>query len=150
MTHTSTLGAMRLLQSADVFRARLSSEFSAVHGLSVNEFMVMMHLDQAPNSRLSRAELAKRIHVSASTVTRMLAPMEKIGLVAREPDPRDARFAFMKLTSTGETRLSEAKATFDKQAGYLFQDRWENDEVATLTDLLRRFVAGRAGDLSAQ
>lgn len=150
MTHTSTLGALRLLQSADLFRARLSTEFSAVHGLSVNEFLVMMHLDQAQNSRLSRAELAKRIHVSASTVTRMLAPMEKVGLVTREADPRDARFAFVKLTLTGETRLSEAKSTFDKQAGYLFQDRWENSEVDALTDLMKRFVIGRAGDLTAQ
>jgi len=148
MTSLQTTNALRLLQSADEFQARLSGEFAAVHGLSVNEFFLLMHLERATNRRLSRVDLARRMHVSASTVTRMVAPMEKIGIVAREIDAHDARFAFVVITKAGRTRLSEARATFEKQAGYLFQDRWKDAELEQLSGLLHRLVAGSLSNLT--
>ncbi|MCC5982018.1 MAG: MarR family transcriptional regulator [Oceanicaulis sp.] len=148
MTRLQTKNALRLLQAADEFQARLSGEFAAVHGLSVNEFFLLMHLERATNQRLPRVELAKRMHVSASTVTRMVAPMEKTGMVAREVDGRDARFAYVVITAAGQTRLSEARATFGKQADYLFEDRWDASELEQLSQLLHRLVAGSVSNLS--
>ena len=148
MTQTQTTNALRLLQAADALRAKVSGEFSAVHGISVNEFFMLMHLEQAARSRLPRVELSKRMHVSASTVTRMAAPMEKIGLLSRKVDERDARLAFVVLTDTGKERLEEAKATFAKQAGYAFQDRWTEEDLSTLAALLFRLVAGSGANLS--
>ncbi len=148
MDNLSSINALRLLQSADEFRARLSGEFSAVHGISVNEFFLLMHLDQAASNRLPRVELAKRMHVSASTVTRMVAPMEKIGVVVREIDARDARFAFVAITKAGRTKLSEAQTTFAKQAGYAFQDRWETSELEQLSNLLYRLIVGSSANLT--
>ncbi len=142
------INALRLLQSADVLKARLSGEFSAVHGLSVNEFFLLMHLERASLNRLSRAELAKRMHVSASTVTRMAAPMEKLGLLDRQLDERDARLAFVVLTETGRSRLLEAKETFAKQAGYMFEDRWDEAELEQLSSLLYRLVSGSSANLT--
>lgn len=148
MTDQHTINALRLLQAADDFRAGLSHELAAVHGISVNEFLLMLHLERAAASRLSRVDLAKRMHVSASTITRMAAPMEKIGLVDREVDDRDARLAFVVITEAGRTKLSEAKATFAKRAGYLFDDRWEDAEVERFASMLRRLIAG-SGDTLA-
>jgi DNA-binding MarR family transcriptional regulator len=108
-----------------------------------------MHLEQAPIQRLSRVELAKRLHVSASTVTRMAAPMEKIGLVAKQADERDARLSFVVLTRTGRKRVLEARATFTKQAGYVFQDRWKDKDLEKLTELLHRLVTDAPGDLTS-
>ncbi|MDW3223083.1 MAG: MarR family transcriptional regulator [Paracoccaceae bacterium] len=148
MNDISSINALRLLQSADAFRARLSGEFAAVHGLSVNEFLLLMHLDHAENARLARVELARRMHVSASTVTRMVAPMEKTGLVRREVDGRDARFAFVVISKAGQTKLQETRATFQKQAGTLFQDRWSAEELESLSRLLNRLVVGSASNLT--
>ncbi len=148
MTDLKMINALRLLQSADEFRARLSGELSAVHGISVNEFFLLMQLEKAPKQRLSRVELAKRMHVSASTVTRMVAPMEKIGMVDREVDQRDARLAFVVLTDAGRERLAEAKPTFAKQASYVFQDRWTEEELQQFSDLLFRLVAGTPANLT--
>lgn len=139
---------LRLLQSADQIRARLSGEFSSVHGLSVNEVFLLMHLEQAPLFRLSRVELAKRMHVSASTVTRMAAPLEKIGVVSRQADSRDARLAFVVLTPTGRERVRDARVTFAKQAGYVFRDRWTDEELEQLSGLLHRLIADAPGDLT--
>lgn len=148
MDDICAINALRLLQSADEIKARVSGEFSAVHGLSVNEFFLLMHLAQATLNRLSRAELARRMHLSASTVTRMAAPMEKTGLLAREVDTRDARLAFVVLTDAGRKRLGEARATFSKQAGYAFKDRWERAELDRLSELLYRLVVGTSANLT--
>ena len=69
MTDTHTTLALRLLQVTDDFRAGLSGELSAVHGISVNEFLLLLHLERSAAKRLSRVDLAKRMHVSASTVS---------------------------------------------------------------------------------
>ncbi|KZY48712.1 MarR family transcriptional regulator [Roseovarius sp. HI0049] len=148
MTDTYTTNALRLLQLADDFRAGLSGEFSAVHGISVNEFLMLLHLERSASNRLSRVELAKRMHVSASTITRMAAPMEKIGLVDRETDQRDARLVFVVATDAGREKLSEALATFSKRAGYLFEDRLENQEVDQFASMLRRLIAGTGDTLA--
>jgi DNA-binding MarR family transcriptional regulator len=140
MTETQTTSALRLLQAADAFRAGLSGEFSVVHGISVNEFLLLLHLDRAPSNRLPRVDLGKRMHVSASTITRMTAPMEKIGLLSRDTDQRDARLSFVVITKSGQEKLSEALATFGKRAGYLFEGRCSAEELAALSSLLRRLA----------
>ncbi|WP_285801562.1 MarR family winged helix-turn-helix transcriptional regulator [Falsiruegeria litorea] len=139
---------LRLLQSADQIKARLSGDFASVHGLSVNEVFLLMHLGQAPLHRLSRVELAKRMHVSASTVTRMAAPLEKIGVVARQTDERDARLAFVVLTESGLEKVHEARVTFTKQAGYIFRDRWTEEDLEQLSGLLHRLIADAPGNLT--
>lgn len=148
MTDLHTTNALRLLQAADDFRAGLAGEFSAVHGISVSEFLMMIHLERSAANRLSRVDLAKRMHVSASTITRMAAPMEKIGLVDREVDERDARLVFVVATNAGREKLSEALATFSKRAGYLFGDRWEDEEMDQFASMLRRLIAGTGDTLA--
>ena len=148
MNDIQVINTLRLLQSADELKAKLSGEFSAVHGVSVNEFFLLLHLQKSPRHRLARVELAKRMHVSASTVTRMAAPMEKIGLLGREDDERDARLSYVVLTEAGTTRLIEAKSTFAKHAGYAFQDRWTHAELEQLSELLLRLVTGTTGNLT--
>ncbi len=148
MNDLNFTNALRVLQSADIIKARLSGEFSSVHGLSVSEFFLLMQLERSTSQRLSRVELARRLHVSASTVTRMAAPMEKLGLLAREADERDARLAFVVLTKAGKTKLREARATFAKQATYVFQDRWTEAELEQLSALLHRIVADSPANLT--
>jgi len=148
MTDIKFTNTLRLLQSADHIKARLTGEFSSIHGLSVNEFFLMMHLERADRHRLSRTELAKRMHLNASTVTRMAMPMEKLGFFTRQADERDARLAFVVLTDTGLERLQEARATFAKKAGQIFADRWNDEDLENLSKLLHRLVADSDGSLT--
>ena len=148
MSDPHTTSALRLLQAADDFRAGLAGEFSAVHGISVNEFLMMLYLERSATNRLSRVELAKRMHVSASTITRMAAPLEKIGLLGRQVDDRDARLAFVVITEAGREKLSEAITTFAKRAGYLFDDGWEDAEVDQFASMLRRLISGTGDTLA--
>jgi len=85
-----------------------------LHGISLNEFMILFYLNSAPEEKMRRIDLAERVGLSASGVTRMLLPMEKIGLVERAASARDARVSFVKLSSGGKRIFIEALATMDQ------------------------------------
>ncbi|MDF1739462.1 MAG: MarR family winged helix-turn-helix transcriptional regulator [Verrucomicrobiales bacterium] len=78
-------------------------------GISVTEFLVMLHLSNSPNKKMRRIDLAEKIGLTASGVTRLLNPMQKIGLVEKEESVRDARVSLVKLTSAGEKMFEDAE-----------------------------------------
>ena len=106
-----------------------------------------MHLERRRCGVLTRVDLAKRLHASPSTVTRMAAPMEKTGLVARQPDPRDARLACVTLTEAGLTLVGDVRKTLERRSAELFRDRWSETEISTLAKMLGRLTAGEPGNL---
>ncbi len=148
MTDTSLTSTLRLLRAASLLEERVSGALASVHGLGLKEAFLLMHLENEPQHKLTRVDLSRRLHMSASTVTRMAAPLEKIGLVAREADARDARLAFVVLTEAGKTKVSEVRTTLAAQAERIFQDRWTAEEVSSLSDLLGRLVANAHGELA--
>jgi DNA-binding MarR family transcriptional regulator len=90
-------------------QAVLTRRFDAnLSGLSLSEFMILSQLHEAVGERIRRVDLAERIGLTASGITRLLAPMEKIGLVDRETDPRDARVSYVVLASGGRKKFSDA------------------------------------------
>jgi DNA-binding MarR family transcriptional regulator len=76
-------------------------------GLGLSDFVILYHLSQAEDEKLRRVDLAEKVGLTASGVTRLLAPMEKIGLITREADARDARVSFVLLAPGGKRLLSE-------------------------------------------
>jgi DNA-binding MarR family transcriptional regulator len=90
----------------------------SVHGISLSEFMVLHHLNYAQNQVMSRTELADAVNLTASGVTRLLTPLEKIHLVEKEKNNRDARVSLVKLTFTGRDIYKYAflscKSTLDE------------------------------------
>ncbi|MDD4151283.1 MAG: MarR family transcriptional regulator [Candidatus Gracilibacteria bacterium] len=77
-------------------------------GIGFNDFIVLYHLNQAPENKLKRIELAEKVGLTASGVTRLLLPMEKIGLIIKESNPNDARVSLVILAPGGKTKLDEA------------------------------------------
>lgn len=96
--------------------ARLSKRVGnhlSVHGLSLTEFLVMRYLHGAPRKAVPRIELAEHLGMSASGITRLVAPMEKNGIVEKEANPRDARQSLVKLSETGQRLYVEARQSFE-------------------------------------
>lgn len=114
MNLAMTLAAL----NAQVIR-RVDSSLS-LHGISFTEFMVMQHLKESVNQCMRRIDLAEQIGLTASGVTRLLSPMEKIGLVQKEKNPRDARVSLVKITETGVQMLADASVSFERSAEKLF------------------------------
>lgn len=148
MSNPSLASVIALLRAHARIEEQFGHSLGSVHGLALKELLLLMHLERAPKTRLSRIDLAKRLHVSASTVTRMTAPLEKLGTVSRQADARDARLAYVVLTPAGQKLVANARATLERMAGDLFKDRWTRQEIATLAELLGRLTAGLPGDLA--
>ncbi len=91
--------------------ARIDAELGAAHGLSLSDFAALHHLSQAPGERLRRVDLARRLALTPSGVTRLLAPLERRGIVAREADGEDARASYAVLTRSGKTLAADAAET---------------------------------------
>ena len=147
MMNPTFIATLNLLRANALMEERFAGELASVHGIDINEALLLMHLERAPLNRLSRIDLAKRLHLSPSTVTRMAMPMEKTGLVARQPDPRDARLAYVVLTKAGLKLVKEVRATLESRSADFFRDRWASEEIATLAGLLARLTANEPGDL---
>ena len=116
---------------------RVDSQLS-VHGISFTEFMVLYHLNYSPNSIMRRIELAESIGLSASGVTRLLLPMEKIGLVNKEANPRDARVSLVKLTKAGKNLFSNCENSLNQGAETIIGSLSEKqrDKFQVLSDML--------------
>jgi DNA-binding MarR family transcriptional regulator len=81
---------------------------SGLGGLGFNEFIILYHLSQAKDEKLRRIDLAEKVGLTASGVTRILLPMEKVGFVKSGENEQDARVRFVKLAAGGKTKLVEA------------------------------------------
>jgi DNA-binding MarR family transcriptional regulator len=90
------------------FQMELSRRLDAkLNGISFNEFIILYHLSQADDQKMRRIDLAEKIGLTASGITRLLLPMEKIGLIKKETNEHDARVSYVVLVSGGKTKLAE-------------------------------------------
>ncbi len=148
MSNSSFSAVLHLLRAHSRLEEKFTGPLGSVHGLALNEVLLLMHLERAPMQRLSRIDLAKRLSVSASTVTRMAAPLEKLRLVSREADARDARLSYVVLTKAGVRLVTDARQTLEQLSAEVFKDRWTETEIQQLDKLLSRMTASQPGDLS--
>ena len=149
MKHPASHAALRLIRAQSHLQNRFAAELGGVHGLSVNELMLLMHLEQAPGGRLRRVDLAERLDLSQSGVTRRVAPMEKLGWVERASDPRDARVGYVVLSAAGRRLAREGAKTLAQMSAALFGDHWTERELDTLGRLLGLLTANLPGQLGA-
>ncbi|MET8718783.1 MarR family winged helix-turn-helix transcriptional regulator [Streptomyces misionensis] len=131
--------ALRLMRAQAALARRFDARLGGLHGVSLADFTLLLRLSQAPGGRMRRVDLAEALGLTASGVTRALAPLERIGLVTREPDARDARVAYASLTGTGREQLSRMRATAEETADELFAaPAWDERDIPLLAGLLSR------------
>ena len=81
---------------------------ASLWGIWFNDFIVLYYLNQSIDKKLRRIDLAEKVWLTASGVTRLLLPMEKIWLVSKEVNQFDARVSYVVLAKWWETKLEEA------------------------------------------
>ncbi len=108
----------------------------SVHGINFSEFMILFHLDQAIEKKMRRIDLAQKIGLSASGITRLVLPMEKIGLVHKEANKRDARVSLVKISSSGERILQESTISLNAASQVVLSDLKEKNIREMLNTLI--------------
>lgn len=110
----------------------------SVHGLGVSEYLVLLQLVDAPDFTMRRIDLADSVGLTASGVTRLLNPMEKIGLVKKTASSRDARVSLVTLSSAGKRTLEEVGVAVNDTAQSLLGafDAQQRRDLAGLIQML--------------
>ena len=111
------------------------------HGLGLNDLAVLLELEEAAGQRLRRVDLARRLAVTTSGIARQLGPLERIGVVARESHPTDARLALVVLTPRGAELAAQARATAEEAAAWALGRVWSPAETERLGRLLGKASA---------
>ena len=119
---------------------RLEAELVAEHDLPLASYDVLVQLSEAPDRRLRMTELADRVLLSRSGLTRLADRLERDGLIARQACPSDARGTLAVLTDAGLTKLQEAWRTHRRGVAEHVTGRLSPDEVVTLGALMDRLV----------
>jgi DNA-binding MarR family transcriptional regulator len=113
----------------------------ATHGISMREFDVLITLFNAPDRRLRMSELAQRVLLSPSGLTRLVERLERSHLVERHNDIRDARSFQAVLTSQGLRRLDEARTTHNAIIRGQFTDRLDAHDLRELGAIWKKVLA---------
>ena len=95
---------------AEVSR-RLDDDLRAEHGLSLQEYVTLLILVEAPERRLRMGRVAEALTLSKSGATRLIDRLVDDGLVERVSCSSDARGAEARLTEAGVQRLRTAAPT---------------------------------------
>lgn len=135
------MNALETVLNLAVVRSHVVREVDAdlgSHGVSLSDLALLLELHHSPDGRLRRVELANRLGVTTSGVARQLGPLERIGLVGREPHERDARLALVVLTAAGSRIVEEALPTAEDAAARALAAHWSPTEQDRLERLLAR------------
>jgi DNA-binding MarR family transcriptional regulator len=134
----------QLLRAHSALTRRFSSELLTMHGLTLNGYEVMLHLAHAPDSRLRRIDLAERVLLTASGITRLLDGLERAGYVSRGTSQEDGRVSYAVLTDEGYEKLRSAAPTHVGSIREIFGEHFSDDELETLAELLGRLPSDPA------
>jgi DNA-binding MarR family transcriptional regulator len=86
-------------------------------GIGYTDFLILAELDSVVGGRLRPADLANRLMLTPSGVTRAIIPLVKIGLVERSSHERDARASYVTITEAGRDKLDRGMDDVDRVVG---------------------------------
>jgi DNA-binding MarR family transcriptional regulator len=105
----------------------------ALPGIGYTDFMILAELDSVVGGRLRPVDLANRLLLTPSGVTRAILPLAKIGLVERSSHERDARASYIAITQAGRDKLGEAMDDTERIVGEtLGSSLTRSDRIALL------------------
>ena len=102
---------------------------------------VLVALSEAPAGRLRLHELASRVVLSRSGLTRLVDRLEAAGLLRREPVPTDRRGAYAVLTPAGDATLRRTWPTYARGIVEHFARHLDDAEAQVVTAALERVRA---------
>jgi len=120
-------------------RARQHDRLMALAGVPLDRAAVALLRQVADSEPLRPGELANRLGVEASHVTRTVQQLQKSGYVTRVPDPDDRRAQRIELTEAGEQAVASVRDAGARGMQMALSD-WSTDELQQLATLFHRMV----------
>jgi DNA-binding MarR family transcriptional regulator len=118
----------------------MDEDLRSEHGLSLQEYVALLFLAEAPERRLRMGRLADSLTLSKSGATRLIDRLVDDGLVARVSCSSDLRGAEAALTEAGLNRLRKAAPTHLRGIAEYFLSGIGDDEL----EVVERTMVGVA------
>lgn len=119
----------------------LGEDLQRTCGLSSTQYSVLMHLSESPEAQLRMSDLAGRVSLSPSRITRVVDQMSSVGLVERRrPETSDGRSTMAVLTEQGRSALRQAWPHHLESVRTLAFDHLSAEETRTLGRILERLA----------
>jgi DNA-binding MarR family transcriptional regulator len=124
----------------DVTR-QLDGELRAGHGISLDAYDVLLRMGRTPDRQLRMTELAERVMIPPSTLTRRLDRLVGAGLVERKRADDDSRVMLARLTANGRRLLVRAARTHLRGIREHYTGRLSDEQLAAVAEALE-VIAG--------
>ena len=108
--------------------------------LPLSSYDVLIELQEAPDHRLRMAELAHRVVLSRSGLTRLVDRLEGEGYLTREQAPGDRRGFYATITEQGVSALRTAWPISSRGIQRYFAEALSTEEAETLAALLQKIA----------
>ncbi|MEW2301234.1 MarR family transcriptional regulator [Streptomyces sp. NPDC006655] len=120
-------------------RARRHERLMALAGVPLDRAAVALLRQVADSEPLRPGELAQRLGVEASHVTRTVQQLQRSGYVTRVPDPDDRRAQRIELTDAGRAAVDRVRDA-GARGMQLALGGWPPEELRQLATLFHRMV----------
>jgi DNA-binding MarR family transcriptional regulator len=114
--------------------ARQAAQFGELPGAST---AALVALERHGEQRMG--ELAERLCVDPSVVSRQVAMLTRSGLAARRPDPADGRAQLLGITDVGRDALDRCRGEWISWVAAALGD-WNDDDAQDLVSSLQRLA----------
>jgi DNA-binding MarR family transcriptional regulator len=125
---------------------RIEDDLGGAGVLPLSWYDVLLALYEAPDRRLRMHELASAILVTRGGLTRLVARIEKAGLLRREPDPDDGRGLYAALTEEGLEALRTTWPAYARGIAEHFGRHLTDEEVEVLDRAFSRILSAARED----
>lgn len=115
----------------------LDAELRVEHDLTFGDYDVLLRLARASERRLRMSELAKRVMISPSGLTRAVDRLVSAGMVERERDTSDARVVLARLTEQGREAVRRAARTHLRGIRQHFTGKLTEDQLRQVASALQ-------------
>ena len=129
------------LRAHALITRQLDADLRASSGLALVEFEILLHLAWAGGER-RMTHIAKDTVLTGGGVTRIVARLEKLGLIERRSCPKDGRGVFAVLTERGRAKQLAAHKVHLAGVRRLFLAHASEPELRTLGRLFGKVVDG--------
>lgn len=106
---------------------------------------VLWALERAEGGRVRLSDLAERVVLSRSNMTRLIDRLEQAGLVGREPSEEDGRGSYAVLTPAGKAQRARMWPVYKAAISTLFESQLQAAEARVMNTVLRRILAAVRG-----
>jgi len=113
----------RIVRSVDIESKKIQKEY----GVSIPQVLCLNFLHDSPNYQATQSEIKKFLNLNSSTVSGIIARLEKKGLVARLPKSGDKRVVNIALTAIGDKLLDTIPSLLHEQLSVRLQKLGEKE-----------------------